>query len=81
LRAITRTQAQRRRCCETAGCTGDVAEIDADGYVWITGRKKELIVSSNGKKIYPARIEGLFKMHPIVNQILLIGDRMPYMTR
>jgi long-chain acyl-CoA synthetase len=60
--------------------TGDVAEIDADGYVWITGRKKELIVSSNGKKIYPARIEGLFKMHPIVNQILLIGDRMPYMT-
>ena len=60
--------------------TGDVAEIDKDGYVWITGRKKELIVSSNGKKIYPARIEGLFKMHPIVNQILLIGDRMPYMT-
>ena len=60
--------------------TGDVAEIDADGYVWITGRKKELIVSSNGKKIYPARIEGLFKMHPIINQILLIGDRMPYMT-
>jgi len=60
--------------------TGDVAEIDADGYVWITGRKKELIVSSNGKKIYPARIEGLFKMHPIVNQILLVGDRMPYMT-
>ncbi len=60
--------------------TGDVAQIDADGYVWITGRKKELIVSSNGKKVYPARIEGLFKMHPIVNQILLIGDRMPYMT-
>ncbi len=60
--------------------TGDVAQIDADGYVWITGRKKELIVSSNGKKIYPARIEGLFKMHPIVNQILLLGDRMPYMT-
>ena len=60
--------------------TGDVAEIDADGYVWITGRKKELIVSSNGKKIYPARIEGLFKMHPIVNQNLLIVDRMAYMT-
>jgi long-chain acyl-CoA synthetase len=60
--------------------TGDVAEIDKDGYVWITGRKKELIVSSNGKKIYPARIEGYFKMHPLVNQILLIGDRLPYMT-
>ena len=60
--------------------TGDIAEIDADGYVYITGRKKELIVSSNGKKIYPARIEGLFKTEPIVNQMVLIGDRLPYVT-
>jgi long-chain acyl-CoA synthetase len=60
--------------------TGDIAELDADGYVYITGRKKELIVSSNGKKIYPARIEGLFKMEPIINQVLLIGDRLPYVT-
>jgi len=60
--------------------TGDIAEIDPDGYVYITGRKKELIVSSNGKKIYPARIEGLFKTEPIVNQIVLIGDRLPYVT-
>jgi long-chain acyl-CoA synthetase len=60
--------------------TGDVAEIDKDGFVYITGRKKELIVSSNGKKIYPARIESLFKMEPIVNQVLLIGDKQPYVT-
>jgi long-chain acyl-CoA synthetase len=60
--------------------TGDIAEMDADGYVYITGRKKELIVSSNGKKIYPARIEGLFKTEPIVNQMVLIGDRLPYVT-
>ena len=60
--------------------TGDIAEIDAEGYVYITGRKKELIVSSNGKKIYPARIEGLFKTEPIVNQIVLIGDRLPFVT-
>lgn len=60
--------------------TGDIAEIDADGYWYITGRKKELIVSSNGKKIYPARIENLFKMEPVVNQILLIGDKKPYVT-
>jgi len=60
--------------------TGDIAEIDSDGYVYITGRKKELIVSSNGKKIYPARIEGLFKTEPIVNQMVLIGDRLPYVT-
>jgi long-chain acyl-CoA synthetase len=60
--------------------TGDIAEVDSDGYVYITGRKKELIVSSNGKKIYPARIEGLFKAEPIVNQIVLIGDRLPFVT-
>ncbi|HEX4809657.1 MAG TPA: long-chain fatty acid--CoA ligase [Bryobacteraceae bacterium] len=60
--------------------TGDIAEVDADGYWYITGRKKELIVSSNGKKIYPARIENLFKMEPIVNQVLLVGDKQPYIT-
>ncbi len=60
--------------------TGDIAELDSDGYVYITGRKKELIVSSNGKKIYPARIEMLFKTEPIINQVVLIGDRLPYVT-
>jgi long-chain acyl-CoA synthetase len=60
--------------------TGDIAEIDQEGYIYITGRKKELIVSSNGKKIYPGRIEGLFKTDPLVNQVLLIGDKLPYVT-
>jgi long-chain acyl-CoA synthetase len=60
--------------------TGDLAEVDEDGYWYITGRKKELIVSSNGKKIYPTRIETLFKTEPIVNQVLLIGDKKPYVT-
>jgi long-chain acyl-CoA synthetase len=60
--------------------TGDIAEIDGDGYLYITGRKKELIVSSTGKKIYPSKIETLLKTEPIINQVLLIGDRMPYVT-
>lgn len=60
--------------------TGDIAEQDEEGYWYITGRKKDLIVSSNGKKIYPARIEVLFKREPLINQVLLIGDRMPYVT-
>lgn len=60
--------------------TGDIATIDGRGYVWITGRKKELIVSSNGKKIYPAKIESLFKTEPLVNQIMLLGDDKPYVT-
>jgi len=60
--------------------TGDIAEFDTDGYVYITGRKKELIVSSNGKKIYPARIELLFKAEPVISQVVLVGDRLPYVT-
>lgn len=60
--------------------TGDIAEMDKDGYYYITGRKKEVIVSSNGKKIYPARIESLFKLEPIISQLMLIGDKQPYVT-
>ena len=60
--------------------TGDVGHIDEDGYVYITGRKKELIVSSTGKKVYPSRVENLFKTEPLVSQILLVGDRLPYLT-
>ena len=60
--------------------TGDIAEVDAEGFIYITGRKKELIVSSNGKKIYPSRIEGLFKLEPVINQTIVVGDRQPYIT-
>jgi len=60
--------------------TGDIAHIDDNGYLFITGRKKELIVSSTGKKIYPTRVEMLFKMEPLVSQVLLVGDRLPYLT-
>ena len=60
--------------------TGDVGRMDEDGYVYITGRKKELIVFSNGKKIFPSRIEGLFKLEPLVSQVVLVGDRLPHLT-
>ncbi len=61
-------------------CTGDIASIDADGYLFITGRKKEIIVTSTGKKIYPSRVENLFKFEPLISQVILIGDRLPYLT-
>jgi long-chain acyl-CoA synthetase len=60
--------------------TGDIAELDDKGFYYITGRKKELIVSSNGKKIYPSRIEGLFKREPLISHVLLIGDKLPFVT-
>ncbi len=60
--------------------TGDIASIDPDGYICITGRKKELIVASNGKKIFPARVEALYKFEPLINQVLLAGDRLPHLV-
>src|SRR5579872_4371430 len=60
--------------------TGDIGEIDGDGYLYITGRKKELIVSSNGKKIYPSRIEHLLKREPLISHVVLAGDRRPYVA-
>ena len=60
--------------------TGDIAEMDAEGYFYITGRKKELIVSSNGKKIYPTRIEHLLKREPLISHVVLAGDRLPYVA-
>ncbi|MFB3827771.1 MAG: long-chain fatty acid--CoA ligase [Bryobacteraceae bacterium] len=60
--------------------TGDLAYIDSDGFIHITGRKKELIVSSTGKKIFPSRVENLFKMEPLISQVLLLGDGLPHLT-
>ncbi|MBI3208548.1 MAG: long-chain fatty acid--CoA ligase [Candidatus Solibacter usitatus] len=60
--------------------TGDLASQDADGFLSIIGRKKEMIVSSNGKKVYPSRIENLLKMESIFNQMILVGDRKPYVA-
>lgn len=60
--------------------TGDIATIDNEGYVYITGRKKELLVSSNGKKIYPSRVEALFKSEPLISQVVLVGDRLPFVS-
>ncbi|OZM73899.1 long-chain fatty acid--CoA ligase [Amycolatopsis antarctica] len=60
--------------------TGDIGTVDEDGYVTITDRKKELIITSGGKNIAPTRIEGLLKEHPLIGQAVAIGDRRPYVT-
>ena len=59
--------------------TGDIAEIDDDGYVKIVDRKKELIINAAGKNMSPANIEGRLKAaHPLIGQAVCIGDARPY---
>src|SRR5690349_2548362 len=59
--------------------TGDVAEIDDDGYLKIVDRKKELIINAAGKNMSPANIEARLKAsHPLIGQAVAIGDRRPY---
>jgi len=60
--------------------TGDIGAIDADGFVRITGRKKDIIITAGGKNITPANIEAEVKQHPLVSQCVLIGDRRPYLV-
>ncbi len=60
--------------------TGDVATIDAAGYVKIVDRKKEMIITSGGKNISPVLLESLLKQHPLIGQACAVGDRRSYIT-
>jgi long-chain acyl-CoA synthetase len=60
--------------------TGDVGEIDADGFVRITGRKKELIVTSGGKNVAPAVLEDRVRAHWLISQCLVVGDQQPFIA-
>ena len=60
--------------------TGDVAEMDADGFITITGRKKDIIVTAGGKNIAPQKIENRIKETGWFSQVLVYGDRRKYLT-
>ena len=60
--------------------TGDIGEIDQDGFVTITGRKKELIVTAGGKNVAPAVLEDRLRANWLVSQCLVVGDRQPFIA-
>ncbi|MEV6792793.1 long-chain fatty acid--CoA ligase [Streptomyces sp. NPDC051320] len=60
--------------------TGDIGALDKDGYLTITGRKKDLIITSTGKNVAPAPLEDWLRAHPLVGQCMVIGDNRPYIT-
>jgi long-chain acyl-CoA synthetase len=60
--------------------TGDLGEMDADGFLSITGRKKELIITSTGKNIAPALIENLLKEHHLISHAMIYGDGKNYLV-
>ncbi|TNH27035.1 long-chain fatty acid--CoA ligase [Micromonospora orduensis] len=60
--------------------TGDLGQLDSDGYLSITGRKKELIVTSGGKNVAPAVLEDQVRAHPLISQCVVVGDRQPFIA-
>ncbi|MFB9236230.1 AMP-dependent synthetase/ligase [Plantactinospora siamensis] len=61
-------------------CTGDLGQLDDDGYLTITGRKKEIIVTAGGKNVAPAVLEDRIRAHPLISQCVVVGDRQPFIA-
>ena len=58
--------------------TGDLGEIDGAGFISITGRKKEILVTAGGKNVAPSQLEDRLRSHPLISQAIVVGDRRPY---
>ncbi|HEX3786777.1 MAG TPA: long-chain fatty acid--CoA ligase [Pseudonocardiaceae bacterium] len=60
--------------------TGDLGSIDSDGFLRITGRKKEIIVTAGGKNVSPAVLEDRLRAHPLISQCMVVGDKRPFIA-
>jgi long-chain acyl-CoA synthetase len=60
--------------------TGDIGELDEDGFLSITGRKKELLVTAGGKNVAPAGLEDPLRAHPLIGQVVVLGDKKPFVS-
>ncbi len=60
--------------------TGDVGSIDEDGFLWLTGRKKEIMITAGGKNLSPAKIENALKTSPFIKEAVAIGDARPFVS-
>src|ERR1043165_6891821 len=61
-------------------CSGDLGTIDKDGFLTITGRKKEIIITAGGKNIAPKNIEAALKETPLISEAIVIGDRKKFLS-
>ena len=60
--------------------TGDIGAIDSDGYLTITGRKKEILVTAGGKNVAPAGLEDPIRANPLIGQVIVVGDKKPFIA-
>jgi len=80
MRGYWRNEAATREVLTADGWfhSGDLGELDGDGFLRITGRKKELIVTASGKNVAPSLLEDRLRSHPLISQCMAVGDQQPF---